>query len=132
MSELKEIITIQEVIEQLEWGLRNRRNMLNSLNDYDESAELIKREIGSIAAFLNKQGVEIKKESPEILVLRFIEVRSDYVAKELREETTKNFFYLESGTLKPLTNYKVFEKEIIDNPDKIKCYEQLKEIEDEV
>ncbi|HDR5352190.1 TPA: hypothetical protein QCS32_003888 [Bacillus thuringiensis] len=132
MSELKEIITTQKAIEQLERGLRHRRNMLNYLNDDDESAELIKREIGSIAAFLNKQGVEIKKESPEILVLRFIEVGSDYVAKELREETTKNFFYLESGTLKPLANYKVFEKEIIDNPDKVRCYEQLKELEDEI
>ncbi|WP_377863413.1 hypothetical protein [Bacillus sp. R86525] len=62
MSELKEIITTQKAIEQLERGLRHRRNLLNNLKDDDENVELIKREIGSIAAFLNKQGVEIKKE----------------------------------------------------------------------
>lgn len=132
MSELKEIITTQMVIKHLERELQHRRHLLNVLKDDDENVELIKREISSIAAFLIKQGVEIKNETPEILVLKFIEVRQDYVAKELREGTTKNFFYLETDTLKPLTNYKVFDKEIMDNPDIVKCFEQLEEFEDEV
>ncbi|MFR9694817.1 hypothetical protein ACL02V_29330 [Bacillus mobilis] len=132
MSKLKEIITTQKAMKHLSRKFQGHRHMLNILKDDDENVEHIKREISTIASILIKQGVEIKNETPEILVLKFIEVRSDYVAKELREGTTKIFFYLEAGILKPLTNYKVFDKEIMDNPDKVKCYEQLEEFENEV
>lgn len=132
MSKLKEIITTQKAMKHLSRKLQGHRHMLNISKDDDKNIENLKREISTIASVLIKQGVEIKNETPEILVLKFIEVRLDYVANELRKGTTKTFFYLEAGILKPLTNYKVFDKEIMDNPDKVKCYEQLEEFGNEV
>lgn len=103
--------------------------LLNTIKDDDKNVESIKREIGSIVSLLIKQGVEIEKETTGILVLKFIEVKLDYVAKNLFEGTTKNFFYLETGILKPITDYKVFNKEMMDNPYIVKCYEQIVEVE---
>lgn len=131
MSKLTEIITTQMINKHLVSKIQDIQGRLNELKGDDEYAESIKREIGSIVSFLIKQGIEIEKEMSGILVLKFIEVRLDYVAKALHEGTTKNFFYFDAGILKPITDYKVFDKEIMDNPYIIKCYEQIVEVESE-
>lgn len=131
MNKLTEIITTQKVNKHLMRKIQELQRRLNELKGDDEYVESIKREIGSIVSFLIKQGIEIEKETPGILVLKFIEVRLDYVAKALHEGTTKNFFYFDAGILKPITDYKVFDKEIMDNPYIIKCYEQIVEVESE-
>lgn len=131
MNKLTEIITTQKVNKHLMRKIQELQRRLNELKGDDEYVESIKREIGSIVSFLIKQGIEIEKETLGILVLKFIEVRLDYVAKALHEGTTKNFFYFDAGILKPITDYKVFDKEIMDNPYIIKCYEQIVEVESE-
>lgn len=120
----------QDVIKHLQDKIDHLCFLFDTLKD-EKELKLIKKELHSITTLLIKLGGEIKNNgTPEIKVIQFIEVRLDYVGSELMKGTSKKFFYIEDGVLKPLTDYKVFEEEIIKNPYLVKCFEQLEDFEE--